>query len=546
MTCILAAVALVALVGVGAAAPGNASQPAPHTNATRWSDDADACLTADGYREQYGRDPQPAELLATCTDFTYETPPNVTAANDRLRQSMTPGDETTSLGPSSAPVGSDGQLRDVRVSLLTVSPSTLVHENATTTRFVRPTGTVHGYVDYRVDTTPVTTANTTVTWRLQSHRVEAVSFATDRGIVATDSNTQQPTFTYRQLPTGRTQFRLTATVTAAFERTATVTANGTREATTELVTANVTVTQTQAVVVTRPSADTAVLANHDGTRRVIVSNLTPWSRYSLAGTPDHAVQNVWRFYTAAEPAWQTLDKTTATTTAVVHPTARPLVVHAVPTRPRPEPDRPWGPLQIEERTGAQHARPQFDDSNLTTTPTAYQHVDRLRLRQPAASSVTLHGLVAGPPTTRSLPATPQRARNATLTLTTVSRSLTDATLRVTLTDDTTGAPLSTGAPGTNHTGGVVTVAGTPVSLNETGQATVVVSEPGSYRATYRPATWRPGQPAYVATEATATWHPLTTTHGLTDAFWELLKLLLAVGAVVYALHQLGRLSTPNP
>ncbi|WP_147302769.1 hypothetical protein [Haloferax sp. Atlit-19N] len=546
MTCILAAVALVALAGVGAAAPENASQPAPHTNATRWSDDADACLTADGYREQYGRDPRPVELLATCTDFTYETPPNVTAANDRLRQSITPGDETTSLGPSSAPVGSDGRLQDVRLSFLTVSPSTLVHETATTTRFVRPTGSVVGYVDYRVDTTPVTTGNTTVSWRLRSHRVESVSLATDRGVLGTASRTQKPTFTYQQVPTGRTQFRLTATVTAAFERTVTVTANGTRETTTDRVTANVTVTQTQTVVVTRPTADTAVLAYHDGTRRVILSNLTPWSRYGLAGTSDHAVQNVWQFYTAEEPAWQTLDKATATTTTVVRPTARPLVVHAVPTRSRPEPELPWGPLQIEDRTGAKHARPQFDDSNLTSTPTAYQHVDRLRLRQPAAASVTLHGLVAGPPTTRSLPTTPQRARNATLTLTTASHSLTNATLLVTLTDDATGEPLSTGAAGTNHADGSVVVAGTPVSLNETGQATVVVSEPGVYRAAFRPAAWRPGQPAYVATEATATWHPLTTFHGLTDAFWDLLKLLLAAGTVVYASRQLARLRSPHP
>ncbi|WP_152421516.1 hypothetical protein [Haloferax gibbonsii] len=545
MTCILAAIALVVLAGVGAAAAENDSQPAPHTNATRWSDDADTCLTTDGYREQYGRDPRPAELLATCTDFTYETPPNVTAANERLRQSITPGDESTSIGPSSAPTGSNGRLQDVRVSLLTVSPSTLVHENATTTRYVRPTGTVHGYVDYRVDTSPVTTGNTTVTWRLQSHRVESVSLATKTDVVATDSNTQQPTFTYQQVPTGRTQFRLTATVTAAFERTVTVTANGTRETTSELITANVTVTDTRDVVVTRPAATTAALATHDGTRKVLLSNMTSWSRYTLSGTPDHAVQNVWRFYTAEEPAWQTLDKATATTTETVRPTVRPLVVHAVPTNPHPAPDRPWGPVQVADRTGTQHARPQLDDSNLTITPTAYQHVDSLRLHHPAASSVTLHGLVFGPPTTRSLPATPQRVRNVSLELTTVSHSTTDATLRVSLTDEATGAPLSTEIPGPNHSGGTVIVAGTPVSLNATGQATLVVSEPGVYRATYRPATWRPGQRAYRSADATTTWHPLTTFRGLTDAFWELSQLLLAAGGVLYAARQLGRLSSPN-
>lgn len=535
----------------GAAAPSNTTVPHPSSNATWWSDDADTCLSEDEYAARYGVAPTTVQLLATCTDLTYETPPQIAQVNEHLIQQLEPGDESTSVAPSTATLRSSGQLRDVHVSVVGLSPSTVVHRSGNETeRYVRPNGTLYGFVDYRVETQPTTTENTTVSWRVIDHGVESVSLSDPRGERATTAGTQQPQFAYRNLSMGATQLTVTATVTARLEKTVTHSTNYSTHTTTQVVTNSITVTDTVPVTVTSPTATVATVAFPDGSQRVFLSQASPWSRYDVVGRAGEnetaGVQNVWQFYTAGDAAWQTLVSRTATTTEHYATPHQPLVVHALPTAPAPQSLSSPRRVRVLNTTGSQVDNPPMVDSNVSIAASPYRQVTHLRVQQPPATAIRLSGIVAGNSTTVPLPLDPPVAHNPHLALEVVSQSATSATLRVTLRDAQTGAALNVSSNSSTNATGVLTVDGTVVSLGENGTATVALSEPGIHRATFSPAPWQPGHRAYTRATATVGWHPLTTPAGLTAASWDLLQLAIPVVVVLYAIRQLGGLFTSNP
>ncbi|WP_416838786.1 hypothetical protein [Haloferax sp. DFSO52] len=499
-------------------------------------------MSAGAYIEHYDVTavPSTAELLATCTDVTSDVPPSTEQENAILIEAIEPGDETTSVAPKTATTKSSGRIRDAHASIVAVSPSTRVHRSeSSTVHYARPNGTVYGFVDYRLDTTTVKHENTTITWHVISHGVESVTLTSRDGVVDQTTRTQTPQFTYHNHSLGRAQFELQATVRARLVKTVTTTTNNTTHTTSDVFTDNLTVSESLPVHITTPAATATVVAYPDDNHEVLLTGLSPWSTYTVDDHQGLQAQNVWQFYTAGDPMWETLAVRSATSTEYVRTRHRPLVVHAVPTANRPYVDERWGPLSVQDVAGQLIAAPPVVDSNVTVSPTNYRRPERLRLRHPDSSAVTLTGVVAGPSRTLTLPDQPPIAHRPALSITIVSQSVTEATLRVTLRGNTTGKPLDMGANASNDSAGELTVGGTPLTLNSSGSATTVVTKPGVYEAVFTPAAWVPGQQAYTSATATVAWHPLTTAAGLTAASWDAVQFLIPVGVVLFAVRQLG-------
>ena len=235
---------------------------------------------------------------------------------------------------------------------------------------------------------------------------------------------------------------------------------------------------------------------------------------------------MWRFYTARNTNWDTLVTSTGTSTTTAQSDAIPVRVHAYPSQigPRAEPVRD-GP-DIIDTWGVDRASPRetigenvtVEVVNESYTPTyglavRAESVDREALR--------VGGIVRGVNATIVDPqvGSARQLRESDLSAEIVSQTTSNATLRVELRDNQTGAPIASNGSdrqypigGSSHSG-YITVGDQRVATNESGVAVVTLDEPGIYTARYHPGTWLGHDPAYVGDTASVRWHPLGTFDG---------------------------------
>ncbi|WP_246308110.1 hypothetical protein [Halorarum salinum] len=125
-----------------------------------------------------------------------------------------------------------------------------------------------------------------------------------------------------------------------------------------------------------------------------------------------------------------------------------------------------------------------------------------------------------------------------------------ATLRIKLTDATTGEPIhladSSGddpdiVPISGETrAGHLTLNGDRIEPNRNGTAVVAVHEPGTYSVRYHPGSWLSHDPAYARNTASVSWHPLLTISGLATFTVEVVWWSLPFVAALYGGLRLGK------
>jgi hypothetical protein len=103
---------------------------------------------------------------ARTNDFVYDTPPSDVVTWNRIGFTPKGGDgysvvggyfernltynRSTSYYPDHATLRDTPRFKDAHVTIMHISPSTLVHQGNTTTRYVRQSGQVHVLADYRI------------------------------------------------------------------------------------------------------------------------------------------------------------------------------------------------------------------------------------------------------------------------------------------------------------------------------------------------------------------------------------------------------------
>jgi hypothetical protein len=530
-------VGLAALAAVLAATAGATAADSPPANATRTVDarDADPCLTPAAYDTTYGHPPTPTQQLATCTDLTYAAPPaHAARMTTAAFPALEPGGADTSVHPPHADRESEGAIADAHATVFAVHPATRVHLDSTTTRqYIAPTGTVRALVDYRVRD------NLGPNRSVRSHTVRTVTLDIGTEQVASTTGAQTPTLSYDTTQTGEQSLTVTAEIAVM------IAVDGPRTTT---FTQTVTVSDTRSVWVYQLTPEAYTARYPDGRFGLAVYQGNPWHSLTLSEDGTHRVRGVWRYYTARDPRWDRLTVARATATTTRPAAATPLRVaafpaqigpRAVPVRDGPTLTAVWG---VTTRSPAARLPPNVSVGVISDEYTrSYGVAVRNETLDP--ERIQVHGVVRGvsaPLSGVTRTARPIREPNLSVRLTDSSGSA--ATLRITVRDSQTGAPLrvtESAAPRpivADRPDGTLSINGEPVMLGPDGTATRTVAEPGLYTVRFEPAPWRTTSPAYTAASDTVRWHPLGTL-----AVWvQLLETTIWIGIPVAVAWIAGR------
>ncbi|ELZ68855.1 hypothetical protein C457_10606 [Haloferax prahovense DSM 18310] len=521
------------IIGLATAQP---PRPGTETNglteseaATLWSRDSDRYVSQQDYQQQYGDDRTALHQLANGTDITFTRPPATAATWTRNDfADLDAGGPDTSTYPPHASLEDGTFIDDAHATIFAVTPSTRGHLDAgETPLYIAPNGTVRGLVDYRVRVpTGNETGNRTTDWALVSHEIENIRLKIDGIPVATASGTHTPELQYQTTHSWSANLTLEANISVRLKKTVETTVGGESKTTVNYRTETRTVSDTLDTEIYDLAAYPYYAQYPNGDTGVAIFQSRPWQGYTLTDEGTSRVRGVWRFYTARNTNWDTLVTSTASTTTTAQSDAIPVRVHAYPSQigPRAEPVRD-GP-DIIDMWGADRASPRetigenvtVEVVNESYTPTyglavRAETVDREALR--------VGGIVRGVNATVVDPqvGSARQLRESNLSVELVSQTTSNATLRVELRDNQTGAPIASNGSdrqypigGSSHSG-YITVGDQRVETNGSGVAIVTLDEPGIYTARYHPGTWLGHDPAYVGDTASVRWHPLGTLEG---------------------------------
>ncbi|WP_042662862.1 hypothetical protein [Haloferax sp. ATB1] len=553
------------IIGLAAAQP---PRPETETNglteneaATLWSRDSDRYVSQQAYQQQYGDDRTALHQLANGTDITFTRPPATAATWTRNDfADLEAGGPDTSTYPPHASLEDGTFIDDAHATIFAVTPSTRGHlEASETSLYIAPNGTVRGLVDYRVRVpTGNETGNQTVDWALVSHEIEDIRLKINGIPVATASGTHTPTLQYQTTRSWGANLTLEATISVRLKKTIETTVGGQSETTVNYRTETRTVSDTLDTEIYDLAAYPYYAQYPNGDTGVAVFQSRPWQGYTLTDDESARVRGVWRFYTARNTDWDTLVTSTSASTNTTQSDAIPVRVHAYPSQigPRAEPVRD-GP-DIIDTWGADRASPRetigenvtVEVVNESYTPTyglavRAKTVDREALR--------VGGIVRGVNATIVDPqvGSARQLRESNLSVELVSQTTSNATLRVELRDNQTGAPIASNGSdrqypigGSSHSG-YITVGDQRVETNESGIAIVTLDEPGIYTARYHPGTWLGHDPAYVGDTASVRWHPLGTLEGWVAFVFEVGWQAIPFVVTFYAGRRLLRMFGPT-
>jgi hypothetical protein len=143
----------------------------------------------------------------------------------------------------------------------------------------------------------------------------------------------------------------------------------------------------------------------------------------------------------------------------------------------------------------------------------------------------------------------RQLRRSNLTVEVLQQNESQATIRIELRDNQTGAPIVLNDSarrypiGGTSRDGYITIANREVETNASGVAIVTITEPGIYTARYHPGSWLGHNPAYVSETATARWHPLGTIDGwfafIFEVGWQFIPFFVMFYAGKRLLRMLG-------
>ncbi|QLG28981.1 hypothetical protein HUG10_16195 [Halorarum halophilum] len=560
LVAILVAVGVV-VVGLGAATERSqqTAEDSPlddNETATLWSKDSDRC-TVDPNGSVGSKSEQHAmEELANCTDITFKRPP-ATAATWSAHDfgNLEPGDGETSVHPPDANLTESVAIADAHASLFAVHPSTRIHRDpGTSPLYIAPHGTVRGLVDYRVrvpEDGPTETGSGG--WSVVDHEVSEVRlyFGDDR--LAVTDGSQLPVIEYRTNGSRRTTLKVEADIRVTLSGQMTEgLGNGS-----EMTTDHLTVSDSVPVRVYDPVVEQYRVGYPNGDAGVAIYQSQPWHGYQLTADGEARVRGIWRYYTARDESWDELVHARVDGSERTDSDARPVYVHAYPSEigPRAEPVRD-GPtiLDVWGTESQSPASRLHENVSVDVVTSSYTRSYGLGLRYTDVDpdQLRVHGVVRGVNATIRTPDgnAERPLHESNLSIDVLEQNESTATLRIELSDATTGVPIHLAETqsddpqavpiGGEAREGYITVNGQRIETNVEGVAVVTVNEPGSYTARYHPGSWLSHDPAYVGDSASLSWHPLWTISGWTALIAEVVWWSIPFITALYGGIRLGR------
>lgn len=291
----------------------------------------------------------------------------------------------------------------------------------------------------------------------------------------------------------------------------------------------------------------------------------PWTSVEFPGS-DVNVTGIWRFYTARDTDWETLNVATDSGARSETSVALPVYVHGfpstenttvTPTGNATEVVRVWGPeTDSPADTIGENVRVGVVPAGETYTPSygvaiRGEGLDRgIRvnslLSDTPAAVVNLTKQTSGVSGVDTVE-TARTIRNSNLTVEVVDSSEDSTTLRIELTDNVTGSPIDLDeevnplAASRTERPGYVTVNGERVTMDQPGVATITVQETGTFRVRYHPASWVVAEPAYSPDRAAAKHQPLDTGTDVINVLNEVALYLVPVIALVLMARRIRKI-----
>ena len=545
-----------------------ASPPRPGTegngiseneSATLWSRDADNYISQEEYRQRYGESRTSVQQLANGTDITFKRPPDTAATWTRNDfEDLKTGGSDMSVYPPHASLEDGVFIEDAHATVFAVQPSTRGHlESGETPLYIAPNGTMRGFVDYRVRVpNGSSSGNTTIEWSLANHEIEEVRLKNDGETIAKTDGSHTPAIEYQIEDDWSTTLTLEAEIHVRLKKTTRIGVGNQTDVNVTYWTETLNVSDSIDVEIYDLSAAAYYAEYPNGDSGVAIFQSRPWQGYTLTEDGNTRVRGVWRFYTARNTNWETLVRSNRTGSAEVASDAIPVYVHAYPSRigPRAEPVRD-GP-EIIETWGTERPSPLGtigENVNIEVVNQSYTTTYGVAVRTENVDREALHvaGIVRGVNASIVEPdaGSERQLRRSNLTVQVTQQNESQATLRITLQDNETGAPIVLQESqrrfpiGGNTRDGYITVADQRVETNASGVAIVTIDNPDIYTVQYHPGSWLGHEPAYVIDSATARWHPLGTIDGwfafLFEVGWQLLPFVVMFYAGRRLLRMLG-------
>lgn len=492
-----------------------------------------------------------AAALLSVTDYPFARPPVAVETWTQGELGDFPQtDANRSVFPSHATRRDARWIRDAYIQVFAALPSTVTHvARGDTRQYIRPSGRVLATTDYRVELPPdeqtahdpappvpgeTVLLQTVVTWEVVDHRMGNITLAADGTPEATVAPSHTPQLAYAGLPQSTETLTVSVTVSATlrqntrrkFGRATNTCATPTPTGDPELPNPSecevtyetfwltnstdlkelVTVQDSLAVAVydLSPTVTRATFLNRGAALAVDQREGDPWVSARLPGGV--TVQNLWHFYAARDPRWDSLITSAETGTTEEPSGSIPLQVHAFPSAggaySRPtlndiEVTRTWGPERLAPILPPHITLSVVEGSYAMGSVVVVRGAETLATEGP----LTIRGLVRG--SSVRVPATEtRRLRPATmnLELLEVNRSAGTARVRLSIRDGETRRPIDLRSrPGT------LEVQGLAVQPDAAGTAVVTVPLGGNViTARYSPGPWWATDPAYASARASVT------------------------------------------
>lgn len=517
----LAVIALSALcVGVGTTATAQDNSTVPSdgpaygvdqtTFQKLWSGDVDDASASSAVENAASRT-EFTRQLTKATDVPFQRPPQAASRwNSGDFGDFQPGDRDVSRHPEGASLEDGVYVEDAYVSIYAVQPSTILHRANGTVQHVAPDGQVYAIADYRIrgddDSGPrrdhLSVLDTEID-RLEL-RVDGQTVDTGEGHRATLQYTDL-SGSPRLTVSARILLRVRETVRRCSDWNSTATrCDGSWSKTiSDTVTTSKTVSKSREVRVDR-------LEEIDGKRVQFPSQNAvgaavhpngPWSTITVDG--DVRARSSWQFFTAGTPGWETMVARSESGESRTESSVRPVQVHGYPGRESATvvTDETNGtvPLEVAETWGAEHTGPTLPENVDLTPVDSYVDADSVALAsesldQRSFRELTVSGVVPGQSRTVSID-DQQTVRESTLALDAREHNATHTVVRATVTENSSGTPISSGT---------VTVGERTAPLNASGTAEFTLSTSSSVvRGQYEPAPWWRSSRPYSSADAAA-------------------------------------------
>ncbi|CDK39191.1 putative signal peptide protein [Halorubrum sp. AJ67] len=496
-------IAMTAAVPVSAHPPNSTDHGVPEETFHKlWSGDRDN--TTDGANLSTR---SAVEQLGKGTDIPFDSPPQAAEQWNRGDHQEFPStNRSVSIHPSDSNLDSGQFIKEAYAEVFAVQPSTRARLSPSRQPlYVAPNGTLRGTIDYRVAVPPDdTSGDRRVYWSLESHQVEETVLLVNGSEETTAGGSHTPALSYSlgRYAGEKHQFTLQADISVRLRKEVEIctTHNDDGDCTSwqgsvSYPAESVTVTDSIAITEYDLEVSGFIAEYPNDDLGLVVYKNQPWLGYQL---PNGDVRGVWRFYSTRDTDWDTLVYSSNDGQRTAQSPLQPLQVNAYPIETGPTPS-PRQNVTILDVYGTSTSPPTLPSNIhldvLTDQYTASYGIATRATTDEQPETVRAWGLVRGVRAERPADEFAQiQISESNLTLEVVNQTENTVTVRVTLQNANTGAPINT-----NERGGEIVVNGQQVNTSGNGTVTTTIERPpGGVSTQYEPGHWWLNSPGYAS------------------------------------------------